>query len=152
MSNGFALMIESLVAILLLLTIGYSMVLNKRLKRLRADELALKATISELITATEIAERAIAGLKMTVRDCDLNLSERLRAGDHLARELGRQLENGSQILSQIAQITLAARMVKAPAAPQPAPEPAPQPAAQATAQAASAFAARARQRLGNRAA
>jgi len=41
------------------------------------------------------------------RDCDLNLSERLRAGDHLARELGRQLENGSQILSQIAQITLA---------------------------------------------
>ena len=152
MSNGIGLVIEGMVAILLVLTIGYCIVLNSRLKMLKADEQALKATISELITATEIAERAIAGLKMTVRDCDLNLSERLRAGDHLARELGRQLENGSQILSQIAQITLAARMVKAPAAPQPAPEPAPQPAAQATAQAASAFAARARQRLGNRAA
>jgi hypothetical protein len=150
-SNGFGLIIESLVAVLLLMTIGFCLLLNNRLKKLKADEQTLKGTISELITATEIAERAIAGLKMTVRDCDLNLSERLRAGDQLARELGRQLENGSQILSQIAQITLAARMVKTPAAA-PAPEPAPQPAAQATAQAASAFAARARQRLGNRAA
>ena len=153
MSSGLGLIIESLVAVLLLLTITFCLVLNSRLKKLKADEQTLKGTISELITATEIAERAIAGLKMTVRDCDLNLSERLRAGDHLARELGRQLENGSQILSQIAQITLAARMVKTPAAPPPAPEPVPQQAAaQATAQAASAFAARARQRLGNRAA
>lgn len=154
MSNGLGLIIESLVAVLLLLTIGFCILLNSRLKKLKADEQTLKGTISELITATEIAERAIAGLKMTVRDCDLNLGERLRAGDHLARELGRQLENGSQILSQIAQITLAARLVKTPVAPPPAPEPAPvsQPAAQTTAQAASAFAARARQRLGNRAA
>jgi hypothetical protein len=153
-SNGLGLIIESLVAVLLLLTIGFCLLLNSRLKKLKADEQTLKGTISELITATEIAERAIAGLKMTVRDCDLNLSERLRAGDHLAGELGRQLENGSQILSQIAQITLAARMVKTPAAPQPEPvaRAAAQPAAQSTAQAASAFAARARQRLGHRAA
>ena len=35
-------MIESLVAVLLLLTIGYCVVLNRRLKRLKADEQALK--------------------------------------------------------------------------------------------------------------
>lgn len=150
MSNGFGLIIECMVAVLLVLTIAFCMVLNRRLKKLKADEQTLKGTISELITATEIAERAIAGLKMTVRDCDLNLSERLRAGDTMARELGRQLEGGQQILSQIAQITLAARMVKEPVAPQPAAQPvAP---AQSTAQAASAFAARARQRLSNQAA
>ena len=96
MSNGLGLAIESLVAVLLLLTIGFCMLLNSRLKKLKADEQTLKGTISELITATEIAERAIAGLKMTVRDCDLNLSERLRAGDHLARELGRQLVFGDR--------------------------------------------------------
>ena len=78
MSNGFGLMIESLVAVLLLLTITFCIVLNGRLKKLKADEQALKGTISELITATEIAERAIAGLKMTVRDCDQNLSDRNR--------------------------------------------------------------------------
>src|SRR5262249_20832895 len=54
-------------------TIGYSILPTKRPPRLKADEQALKATISELITATEIAERAIAGLKLTVRDCDQNL-------------------------------------------------------------------------------
>ena len=143
MSNGLGLMIESLVAVLLLLTIGFCLLLNSRLKKLKADEQALKGTISELITATEIAERAIAGLKMTVRDCDQNLSERLRAGDSLAGELGRQLESGRHILAQLAQITLAARSPQAPA-------PEPQPVlsdAQATAHAAAAFAARARQRL-----
>jgi hypothetical protein len=142
MSNGLGLMIESLVAVLLVLTITFCIVLNRRLKKLKADEQALKATISELITATEIAERAIAGLKMTVRDCDQNLSERLRAGESLARELATQLDGGRQVLLQLAQITLAAR------APYPA-SAEPQPAhAQATAQAAAAFAARARARFG----
>ena len=84
MSNGLGLMIESLVAVLLLLTITFCIVLNRRLKKLKADEQALKGTIAELITATEIAERAIAGLKMTVRDCDQNLSDRLRVGDKVA--------------------------------------------------------------------
>jgi hypothetical protein len=137
-SNGLGLMIESLVAVLLLLTICFCLVLNGRLKKLKADEQALKGTISELITATEIAERAIAGLKMTVRDCDQNLSERLRAGESLVRELGGQLDGGRQVLAQLAQITRAARPQE-PVAP-------PMPAAQQMAQAASAFAARARQR------
>jgi len=145
MSNGLGLMIESLVAVLLLLTITFCIVLNGRLKKLKADEQALKGTISELITATEIAERAIAGLKMTVRDCDQNLSERLRAGETLAGELGRQLEGGRQVLAQLAQITLAARPAQnAPGAE--APHVA-LPDTHATAQAAAAFAARARQRL-----
>ena len=139
MSNGLGLMIESLVAILLLLTICFCLVLNGRLKKLKADEQALKGTISELITATEIAERAIAGLKLTVRDCDQNLSDRLRVGESLARELGGQVDSGKQILAQLAKITLAARPQE-PVAP-------PMPAAQAMAQAASAFAARARQRV-----
>jgi Domain of unknown function (DUF6468) len=137
-SNAFALTIESLVAILLLLTIGYSMVLNKRLKRLRADELALKATISELITATEIAERAIAGLKLTVRDCDQGLGERLRTAERYSAEIARQLETGQDIMSRLGQIVAAAR-------PGPVP-PAIAPDAQATVKAAQAFAARARNR------
>jgi hypothetical protein len=134
-------MIESLVAVLLLLTIGFCVVLNGRLKKLKADEQALKGTISELITATEIAERAIAGLKMTVRDCDQNLSARLAAGESLARALGKQLEGGREVLAHLAQITRAAR----PA--QEATPKAPTHDAQATAQAAGAFAARARQRI-----
>ena len=143
MSHTLGIAIESLVAVLLLLTIGYCILLNKRLTRLKADEHSLKAVIAELITATEIAERAIAGLKMTVRDCDQNLGERLRAGEALARELGLKLESGREVLSHLAQIALAAR----PSVEPPAVKAPPGPDAQATAQAASAFAARARQRL-----
>ena len=38
MSNGIGIMIEGLVAILLMLTVGYCMLLNRRLKLLKADE------------------------------------------------------------------------------------------------------------------
>ena len=77
MSHSLGIAIESLVAVLLMLTIGYCMLLNTRLKRLKADEHSLKAMIAELITATEIAERAIGGLKHTVRDVNENLGNQL---------------------------------------------------------------------------
>ena len=61
MSHSFGIVIESLVAVLLLLTIGYCMLLNTRLKRLKADEHSLKATIGELITATRHDVELIVG-------------------------------------------------------------------------------------------
>jgi hypothetical protein len=139
---GFGLIIESLVAILLLLTIGYSVLLNRRLKRLKGDEMALKATISELITATEIAERAIGGLKVTVRECDQTLGERLRSAERYSVELGRQLVAGEDLLNRVNRLVAAGRAhVQAdPAAPVIAAD------AQATVKAAQAFAARARHR------
>ena len=145
MSQNFGLIIEGLVSVLLLLTISFCIVLNRRLKKLKADEHALKATISELITATEIAERAIAGLKMTVRDCDQNLGERLHAGESLSRELTRQLKDSDDVLIRLAQISIAARPQR-PAAPQPVETPQAPPDVLATAFAANAFAARARAR------
>lgn len=107
MSNFFGFMIEALVAILLVLTIGYCALLNKRLKSLKADEHSLKAMISELFTATEIAERAIAGLKMTIRECDENLGDRIEDADKLARLLTRQVEAGERVLSRITKIAAA---------------------------------------------
>jgi hypothetical protein len=108
-SHNFGLAIESVVAVLLLLTIGYCILLNRRLQRFKADEQSLKATISELITATEIAERAIAGLKVTVRECDQNLGERLRTAERFAADIARQLTVGESILNRITQIATAAR-------------------------------------------
>ena len=77
---SFGLMIEILVAALLMLTIGYCYTLNRRLERLRADEQSLKGTIAELITATEIAERAVGELKRAAYENDATLGERVRAG------------------------------------------------------------------------
>jgi hypothetical protein len=114
-ANFYGLVIECLVAVLLLLTIGYCLILNRRLARLRADEGSFKATIAELITATDSAERAIAGLKLTVRDCDNTLGERLRASEAVRAELGDELSRGEQLLSRIARIVAAAHEARRPA-------------------------------------
>jgi hypothetical protein len=120
MSHSFGVAIESLVAILLMLTIGYCMLLNARLKRLKADEHSLKATIGELITATEIAERAIGGLKHTVRDVNENLNNQLTSAGQMSLQLKKQLAEGDNVVRRLSKIAAAAR---------PATEPVPEPAA-----------------------
>jgi hypothetical protein len=142
---AFGFMIELLVAILLLFTIGYCVVLNNRLKRLKADEQALKATIAELITATEIAERAVAGLKTTAHDCDRSLGERLRNAERCCADLTHQVKAGHALIRRLALILAAARPLEGEGTSEPAPAAAPD--AQAVAAAAQAFAARARTRL-----
>ncbi|MBR0799570.1 chemotaxis protein [Bradyrhizobium jicamae] len=140
MSHLLGMAIESLVAVLLMLTIGYCWLLNKRLQRLKADEHSLKAVIAELITATEIAERAIGGLKHTVRDVNENLGNQIDAAAAMSMQLKGQLAEGDNVVRRLSKIALAAR----PAEPAPAPTPAPAPAprvsgARAVAAAAEAF-------------
>jgi chromosome segregation ATPase len=101
--------IEALVAVLLLITIGYCMLLNNRLKRLRSDEHSLKAVIAELITATEIAERAIGGLKHAVRDVNENLGDQLTSATEMSAQLKRQLSECDHVVRRLSKIAIAAR-------------------------------------------
>jgi hypothetical protein len=111
MSDQFlALLIESLVAVLLVLTIGYCMVLNHRLKRLRADESSLRTTIAELITGTQVAQSAIDKLKITVHECDATLGERLRVAERMTADLSRSIERGEDIIARIGTIATAAHV------------------------------------------
>ena len=139
MSHSFGMVIESLVAVLLLLTIGYCMLLNTRLKRLKADEHSLKATIGELITATEIAERAIGGLKHTVRDVNENLGNQLTSAAQMSLQLKKQLAEGDNVIRRLSRIAIAARPAQEPGAEAPRIS-----AAQAIAVAAQAFSERRR--------
>jgi hypothetical protein len=124
MSHSFGIVIESLVAVLLVLTIGYCMLLNARLKRLKADEHSLKATIGELITATEIAERAIGGLKHTVRDVNENLGNQLTSAAQMCQQLKSQLAEGDNIIRRLSRIAIAARPAAEPVSSGPVSEPA----------------------------
>jgi len=114
MNHLFGIVIESLVAVLLVLTIGYCMLLNTRLKRLKADEHSLKATIGELITATEIAERAIGGLKHTVRDVNENLGNQLTSAAQMSQQLKKQLAEGDAVIRRLSKIAIAARPASDP--------------------------------------
>ena len=142
MNHFMGIVIESLVAVLLMLTVGYCMLLNKRLQRLKADEHSLKATIGELITATEIAERAIGGLKHTVRDVNEHLGSQLTAATQMSAHLKNQLAEGDGIIRRLTKIAVAAR----PQAAEPEPvQAAPKvSAAKAVAAAAEAFSERRR--------
>ena len=119
MSHSLGIAIESLVAILLMLTIGYCILLNARLKRLKADEHSLKAVIAELITATEIAERAIGGLKLTVRDVNENLGSQLASAAELSLQLKKQLAEGDNVFRRLSRIAIAARPGSEPEAAAP---------------------------------
>ncbi|MEJ1161000.1 DUF6468 domain-containing protein [Prosthecomicrobium sp. N25] len=139
-STWIGIGIEAIVAVLLAITISYCVMLNSRLKRLRADESQLKATILELVRATEIAERAILGLKQAAQDCDQTLAKRVREAEFFSVEIAREIGEGEQVLDRIAQITRTVRGISAPAAAEPegggeagAPAAAPAPAADAKA-------------------
>ena len=135
---NYGYLVEIMVSFLLLLTILYCVRLNRRLRLLKADEQTLRATISELITATEIAERAIAGLKSTMKDGEQTLGGRLERMERLTSELDEQLAAGEDLLARLTRI---AGVSKAPAQLEPVPD------AKAVAAAAQAFAERARARL-----
>jgi hypothetical protein len=140
------MIIEVMVAMLLMLTIGYCMMLNRRLKLLRADENSLRATISELVTATEIAERAIAGLKVTVEECEIGLGARLRSADRFTADLDRSVVVGKELLDRLTQIVTAGKVGPWPNA-SPSPPPPAHNDAQAVAVAAQAFAERLRMKV-----
>ncbi|MGQ0685355.1 DUF6468 domain-containing protein [Bradyrhizobium sp.] len=145
MSHILGIAIESLVAVLLLLTIGYCMLLNKRLQRLKADEHSLKATIGELITATEIAERAIGGLKHTVRDVNENLGSQLATATQMSAHLKHQLAEGDAVIRRLSKIAFAARPPSSERREEAASAPAPRTStARAVAEAAQAFSERQR--------
>ena len=137
MTNTFGFMIESMVAVLLLLTILYCVRLSKQLRLLRADEQSLRATIAELVTATGIAERAIGGLKSTMREGEQSLTAAVTQAQQASAAIEQQLAGARDLLAKLARITGAAKSTEMAEAP----------AAREVAAAAQAFADRARARV-----
>lgn len=154
MSYGFGLTIESMVAILLLLTILYCARLNKQIERLKADEKLMKASVNDLVMATERAERAIAGLRLTANEAESTLGSRLREAEAYCKAMATSLSAGEDVLSRLRKIAYANNLLGGDA-PMSEPEPptqAPANDARAVAAAAQAFADRAHARANGRAA
>ena len=121
--NFLPMTIEAMVAILLLFTILYCVRLNAQLKRLKADESAMKGIIGELIASTEKAERAIAGLRSTVREADDTLGEHLKEAERFCIEIKTSTEAGADVLNRISQIAGARPWLLGVAPAQPKPDP-----------------------------
>lgn len=152
MSYGFGLTIEALVAILLLLTILYCARLNTQLQKLKADEKLMKASVAELVMATDRAERAIGGLRLTATEADDTLGVRLREAEAYCKAMASSLQAGEDVLNRLRKIAYANSLLGGEGTPEPdSPTPAANDA-KAVAAAAQAFSERTRARGNGRAA
>lgn len=137
--------IEFVVAVLLAFTVGYCILLDRRLQRLRADEKGMRQTVVDLGLATERAERAIDGLRHVLAECDRTLGDRLRAAEGASVELDAAVRSGDEVLERIGRIVSTARRAVADAEGRPQAEVVGN--VSETVAAAEAFAARARRRI-----
>jgi hypothetical protein len=102
------LYVETAVAILLALTIGYCFVLNGRLKRLHQDKDVLRQMVADLVGATNLANQAIRELKQTAVEADVTLNTRLEEAERFGIELANHVSAGTALMERIAMITSAA--------------------------------------------
>jgi hypothetical protein len=109
MTSTLMLFAEILVAILLVATVVTSVRLSRRITRMQADETAMRATVVELMKATETAERAIAGLRTTLGDCEKTLADRLRVAERYASDLAEQVEAGESVMNRMMSIVESSR-------------------------------------------
>ena len=115
---AFGFILEGSVAILLAVTIGYCVVLNKRLKLLHADRDSLEQTVADLMQATRLADAAIKELKATAVEADLTLTMRLEEAERFGIELANHISAGQGVMEKIVKVvqsTRGSRLMQAPA-------------------------------------
>ncbi|MBI2586235.1 MAG: hypothetical protein HYW28_10275 [Rhodospirillales bacterium] len=124
----YSLIVDILVAILLVVTIGYAIVLNQRLGRLRRDKAQLERLAASFGESTTRAEESILKLKKTAE----LLQERIDKAQALRDDLAFLIDRGGQAadsLEDLVRVTRETVGVKPRASHHAAAEPSPRPSA-----------------------
>jgi hypothetical protein len=108
-SIPLGMMVEGSVAFLLVVTIIYCMILNRRLKRLHNDRDSLRKMVQDLVQATDLANAAVKELKVTAREADTTLNGRLEEAERFGIELANQVSSGTALLDKLTKLAAAAR-------------------------------------------
>lgn len=129
LSLGIA--IETLVAVLLAVTIGYCVLVNRKLMQLRSDQSELKSIIKDLYAATHQAEQAIAGLRESASLADDSLGHQVERVRALDKQLRVNIGKGEALLAKLAAVPRAEQVARPAPSERPAPaeRPRPQPPA-----------------------
>lgn len=96
------MILESLVAVLLLVTIGYCFILNKRLSLLRNGQSELHDVVRILNEAAEKARSGVEQLRRSSLSIAEDLTEKNRAARALADELSMIVESGNSLADRLA--------------------------------------------------
>jgi hypothetical protein len=119
---------DAVVAVLLIATIGYSVVLNRRLSTVRSDRDKFEDVIRNLSAASQRAEAAVANLRTSADDLGKRLDKKIDEARRLSDDLVYMLERGGTIADRMADLIRTGRTgltsdPKPEARPEPKPEP-----------------------------
>jgi hypothetical protein len=119
---------DAIVALLLIATIGYSMVLNRRLSMVRNDREKFEVLVRNLSAASQRAEAAVTNLRVTADDLSRRLDKKVEEAKSLADDLTYMIERGGGIADKLAnQIRAGRDALKPDFQPEPKQAPKPQP-------------------------
>lgn len=96
------LMVEIVVAVLLLVTLAISLVLNRRLGNLRANQDEMRRLIGDFDKALTKARQGLNELKTASATVDTAHEERMKAAKTLRDELGFMIETGDRLADRLA--------------------------------------------------
>lgn len=102
---GFSLVLEILVAGLLVVTISYTVMLNRRLRTMQQDKQALERLATKFVDSTMRAEESITRLKNTADE----LKERIERAQSLRDDLAFLTERGGSAADRLETMVREAR-------------------------------------------
>ncbi len=122
--SSFAVLLDGLMIVLLVVTIAYAWALNRRLATWRSDKGDLERLIERFNQAAQRAETGIATLKAASEDTGRSLNREIVKAQSLRDDLAFLIERAEPIADRLMERTRGARPMESPAAP-PATEVAP---------------------------
>jgi len=99
---NIGLIVEVVVAALLLVTIGYCYVVERRLASLRSGQDGLREVIAALNSATQQAQASVLQLKAAGETCSADLKKAIADARTLADELSVMVEAGDGVAERLA--------------------------------------------------
>ena len=102
---GFSLVLEILVDGLLVVTISYTVMLNRRLRTMQQDKLALEKLAAKFVDSTMRAEESITRLRSTADE----LKERIERAQSLRDDLAFLTERGGNAADRLETLVREAR-------------------------------------------
>jgi len=127
--EDYKLILDVIVAILLAATIGYALMLNRRLGELRRNRDDLARLVNAFNDATARAEAGIPKLRRAADEAGATLQERVEKAQTLRDDLAFMIERAEGMANRLEGTVRQARDVKIPPSAQPqASSPGPSPA------------------------
>ena len=93
---------DAIVALLLIATIGYSIVLNRRLGAVRNDREKFEVLVRNLNAASQRAEAAVTNLRVTADDLSRRLEKKVEQARSLSDDLTYMIERGDGVADKLA--------------------------------------------------